>query len=101
MAQAEKSGLAIVFECPHCGSPFQRQKRLGVWLPPLKARIFDIIKRAGWDGIEKETLRDMLDMSPSCLKSHIWQINDLFEDTGLRLDGRWRVRLRCSKEAAK
>jgi predicted transcriptional regulator len=71
----------------------RREKRFGMWFPPLKARIIDIIKRAGRDGIEKADLRSMLGMSPSCLKSHIWQINDLLEDDGVRIDGRNRARI--------
>jgi hypothetical protein len=84
-------------ECPHCGSPQQRQKRFDVWFTPLKVRIIDIIKRAGRDGIAKEDLREMLGMSPICLKSHIWQINDLLEDEGVKICGRDRTRIQATR----
>ena len=37
--------------CPLCHQPYP-EVRLGVCLPPLKARIFDAISRAGADGID-------------------------------------------------
>ncbi len=76
--------------CPHCGQALP-ETRLGVRLTPLKARIFDIITRAGPDGISASDLFDIVcteGQSRETLKSHVWQINDLIEDEGYRIKGR-------------
>jgi hypothetical protein len=56
-----------------------------VKLTERKARIFDLVQRGGPDGIATEDLKSILGMSTTCLKSHIWQINDLPFDEGYRL----------------
>lgn len=75
--------------CSHCGQPLP-VKRLGVRLTPFKARIFDIVKRAGPDGIMASDLYDMLytdGESRHSLRSHIWQINTMIYDEGYRIEG--------------
>jgi hypothetical protein len=70
--------------CPHCGQPLTTQ-RAGARLTPLKARIFDAIKRAGHNGIDADDLFKMIFTdarhSRLTLKAHIWQINDVLEDS--------------------
>ena len=61
--------------CPHCGAPL-REERLGVRMTPLKARIFDAIKR----GCASSHLREM-----GCYRTHVYQINDMIAGTGARL----------------
>jgi hypothetical protein len=61
-----------------------------VRLTPLKARIFDIITRAGVDGISASDLFDIVfteGQSKETLKAHVWQINDLIADGGYRIKG--------------
>lgn len=76
--------------CPHCG---QEMPWNGVSFPPLKARIFAAVKRAGPDGIAWEELYALIygEWRPGGrerLKSHTSQINELLEDSGLRISGR-------------
>lgn len=82
--------------CECCGQPMP-ETRLGVRLTPLKARIFDAIKRAGYDGIDRNDLFALVfsnrPVKRSCLKSHVWQINDAIEDTGYRIEGRQSFKL--------
>jgi hypothetical protein len=67
--------------------------RLGIRLNPIKARIFDALKRAGPDGIETEMLFDLIyagrPTQRTTLKSQIWQLNALLREaeTGLRIRG--------------
>ena len=72
--------------CSHCGQPLPTT-RLGVRLTPFKARIFDIIRRAGPDGVPSSELQAMVDRNATVLKSHIWQINDVIADAGYRIKG--------------
>jgi hypothetical protein len=83
--------------CPHCDQPLP-QTRVGVRLPDLKARIFDLVARAGAAGISGEDLFAIaynddapigkgirLQRSRKTLKSHVGQINELIEDSGYRI----------------
>jgi hypothetical protein len=73
--------------CPACGA-VRPEIRLGVRLPPLKARLFDLVKRAGTGGISTADLRLAFDdnrRSSVTIKSHIWQTNELLEDAGYRI----------------
>ena len=84
--------------CHHCGQPLP-EIRLGVRLTSFKARIYDIVMRAGVDGISSRDLFDMIypdggDFSRETLKAHIWQINDRIRDEGYAikgLDGYYRL----------
>lgn len=78
--------------CQKCGQSLP-DVRLGSKLTPLKAMIFDIIKHAGNNGIEWGDLFEMVWKDQpthrrKALKAHIWQINDLIEDSGWKIVGR-------------
>ena len=76
--------------CGCCGQSLP-EVRLGVTLTPLKARIFDLIRRAGPDGIPGDDLfaSAFVDrpkrVTRSCLKSHTQQINDYIMDSGYKI----------------
>lgn len=83
--------------CPYCDQTLP-EFRLGVRLPPLKARIFDLVLRGGKDGIPSDDLRALAyngnapngkgiraERGHKTLGSHIQQINELLEDTGYRI----------------
>jgi hypothetical protein len=73
--------------CELCHQPLG-MARAGVRLPPIKSKIFDVIKAAGDKGA---TALDVLALvydgrkrpDPLSVKSHIAQINDLLEETDL------------------
>ena len=69
--------------CPHCGQRLPL-RRLGVRLPPVKAHIVELIQK----GVSCNTIAQRLGKSPSTIKTHVWQINELLEDTGVRIVGR-------------
>lgn len=80
--------------CPHCHARIGCE-RLGVHLSPLKARILDLIKAAGEVGISarqvsNEVYRDLPARRPNTVGVHVYQINELLEDTGAKIksDGR-------------
>lgn len=75
--------------CNYCGQTLP-ETRLGVRLSPLKARIFDIVTRAGPDGISSADLFNIIcteGQSRETLRAHIWQINDAISDEGYRIKG--------------
>lgn len=82
----------MIRRCPHCQQVLP-EVRVGVRLPPLKARIFDLVLRGGEDGI---TARDVLEIvyaelegpSAKTVHVHVFQINELIEDSGYRIVGR-------------
>jgi hypothetical protein len=84
--------------CPYCGHEMP-EIRLGVRLPALKARIFDLIQRGGRDGIDRRDLLGIINTDrekPIChstLKAHLFQINELLADTGYRITGHSVARL--------
>jgi dihydropteroate synthase len=69
--------------------------RLGVSLSPLKARIFDAIRRASPAGVPGELLIEDLGLpiTRKTLKAHVWQINDRLSENGYRINGRGGYRL--------
>src|SRR5262245_9687581 len=87
--------------CPCCGQSLP-EIRLGVELPPLKARIFDLVQRGGRDGIATSDLFDLVYNSncpngkgireagrtPKSIGTHINQINEAIENSGYRIVGR-------------
>ena len=75
--------------CECCGQPLP-EIRHGVKLSPLKARIFDIVDRAGPDGVHSDELHAMVFekwQTKATLKTHIWQINEMIFDEGYRIKG--------------
>jgi hypothetical protein len=94
--------------CPLCKQPLAYE-RVGIRLPPLKAKIFDAIKASGDEGITSAGVISSAyqgrERPPTtAIKAHVWQINSLLEETDLVIssdrrvrDGntaRWRLRLR-------
>lgn len=89
--------------CPRCHQTIAHE-RLGVRLTPLKALIVDMIKLAGEIGISSRELHCDLyrgyfrHRDRQAVKAHIWQINDLLEETdfviaatGRGPNARWRL----------
>jgi hypothetical protein len=81
--------------CPTCHQTVGAV-RFGARLTLLKARIVDRIKAAGDIGVpSEELLFDLWEhgaVAQSTVKAHIWQINELLEETDwyIRSDGhRW------------
>jgi hypothetical protein len=85
--------------CPQCHQPIAIE-RLGVRLTPLKAAIFDRIKRAGDLGVSStELVGELYDnrVATNTVKAHVWQINQVLAETSfvIRSDGRvWFLRRR-------
>lgn len=75
--------------CPYCNQVLP-EFRLGVRLPPGKARLFDLIQRCGELGITTADLTEITGLSARCIKSHVWQINELIADSGYRIRNRTR-----------
>jgi hypothetical protein len=61
--------------CPHCGG-LVRPERFGVAFSELKARLIDVVRRAGADGIDGDDLHNIVfgerKRGYATLKSHIW-----------------------------
>ena len=76
--------------CPHCGHSLPK-RGAGVRLTPLKARIYEAVRRAGPAGIDADELFGLIyggtPASRWTLKAHIWQINDVLQDPGRRILG--------------
>jgi hypothetical protein len=86
----DSGDLSPMQVCPHCQQPVP-EYRLGVRLTPLKARIFDVIKRSGDHGISPDELFNIClrerDTRPSklSLKAHINQINEATDDSNQKI----------------
>lgn len=100
--------------CPYCRQSI-RIERYGVPLTPLKAGIFDAIKQAGDVGVNSDEIisgplyRDRRRASRDTIKAHIFQINELLEETdwAIQSEGdygtserRWYLRRRKVRRAA-
>jgi hypothetical protein len=82
--------------CPYCNQVLPRA-RLGVALPPFKARIVDLVTQGGRDGIASEDLLAIVydgqrmwngarsRSSYGALKQHIRQINARLEPVRYRI----------------
>jgi len=80
--------------CERCGLPV----RGGAVLSPLKARIFDAVRRSGVSGISSEDLRRLIwqdVITSTCLRMHVFQINERLKRSGsdVRIKGRGAYRL--------
>jgi hypothetical protein len=80
-----------LFALPNCGQPLPEMSA-GVRLNPIKARIFDAVKISGNEGVPTSALIDQTynghgikPRRPHSIKSHIHQINELLDDTGMRI----------------
>ena len=88
-------------KCLTCGQPLP-EIRLGARLTPFKATIFDAIKRSGPAGIASYdllNLPDIIGLSRASLKSHVWQINELIDNSGFHIYGRGRNLNRADRMA--
>jgi hypothetical protein len=73
--------------CPHCHQPVP-ELRAGVRLSPLKAHIFDVIKRADSNGIIIEDINTIcFDGRATAvnIRTHIHQINDALAGTDFQI----------------
>jgi len=64
--------------------------RHGVRLTPLKARIFDLVARAGARGIDADEINRIAfdgHSNRDNIKTHVAQINDLLVETDYRIEG--------------
>ena len=75
--------------CSHCHQPLP-ELRAGVRLSPLKAHIFDVVKRADSNGITIEDINAIcFDGRTSAVnvRNHIHQINDALAGTDFEIRG--------------
>lgn len=75
--------------CPRCRQPMA-EVRSGVRLPPLKAHIYDIVRRAGIDGVMIEDINAIAfggSANPVTIRAHIHQLNELLADTDIQISG--------------
>lgn len=74
--------------CPRCHQPIRRE-RFGVYLPELKGRIVDAIAAAGDLGIGVDDLIATVwgtgASNRNTVKSHIQQLNEIFDGSGVRI----------------
>ena len=88
--------------CPYCNQILP-EYRLDVQLTPFQARIFDLVCRAGRDGIAWDDLFALTyngfdyaatkgkakhKQTRKALKSSIYRVNEAIEDSGYRIIGR-------------
>jgi hypothetical protein len=84
--------------CPHCKQPLS-EVRAGIRMPPLKAKIFDVIKAAGAEGITSSGVISSVYYARkkpaiAAVKSHVWQMNDALEETNFVIisqAGHWQL----------
>lgn len=84
--------------CENCGQPL-RLHRVGVWLPVVKAAIFDAVTAGGTYGVSADQLtqldvwRDRKRPGLDGIKSHVQQLNEHYlAEIGYRItrpDGRY------------
>ena len=75
--------------CPCC-QQLLLDRRAGVRLSSLKAHIFDVIQRAGPDGVTIEDVNAIVfdgDSTAVNIRTHIGQINDALTETDIRIRG--------------
>lgn len=83
--------------CPTCGQTLPRPKPHGLRLSPLRTRLFEIVRRAGPEGIGTDDLMDMVyaqhpdggpDSGRVCLRTHIFHINQQLRQKGYEIKAR-------------
>jgi hypothetical protein len=77
--------------CPTCHQPIQ-PLRFGIAWPPVKAAILGLLARRGEAGADTAEILDAVYADrkrpqPQCVKSHVGQINDIFETEAPQ----WRI----------
>jgi hypothetical protein len=72
--------------CPQTGQ-VMAEYRLGARLTATQAKIYDVVSKAGAEGIEANALCERLDLNLNNIKSQIWHINQAIKDSGYVLRG--------------
>jgi hypothetical protein len=83
--------MSETIRCRVCGQPLPPRQREGVWLPALKADIFDVVDRHGGitaEGIAFHCFGD--EARIPLVRVHISQINELLAATSTRISGNIR-----------
>jgi Fe2+ or Zn2+ uptake regulation protein len=63
-----------------------QETRCGVRLTPLKARIFDLVNRAGEGGISADDIGGIIGAAnPNTLKAHVYQLNEALAESGVEI----------------
>ena len=79
--------------CPQCQQPLPSQKCGGIYLPPLKARIFNLINLHPGIVIEALAWRIYRDKHKTGLiRQHVYQINSLLAGTRVQIRGQDKYR---------
>ena len=60
-------------------------KPYGIKMPPLKERLFNLVRRSGSEGIPTEMIANILEKKRVTVKVHIHQINKLLIPAGWRI----------------
>ena len=81
--------MANQSRCSHCGQLIH-DERNGVRMTPLKANIYDMIKRAGDAGVSAFDILATVYQGRTvptytAIKSHVAQINDILEETDWKI----------------
>jgi hypothetical protein len=77
--------------CRECHQPIY-DTRVGVRLPKIKAKIFDLIRSSGERGVRVERIIGIVFNGESNnvnVRNHVHQINRYLADTGLQIYGDW------------
>ena len=76
--------------CKHCGQPLPPEQRAGVYLPPMKAQIFDMVKKS--PGISAATMakrmygrNELYELRR--IRVHVSQINELLAGVEIKILG--------------
>lgn len=95
--------------CSQCGQPM-RALRVGVYLPPVKAAIFDAVKAAGPLGITSREIVAQTETRarPAGFRAHMWQLENWYLDEtdwrivsdGRGANARWYLRRRPRQKVA-
>lgn len=95
LAKCCKNGLNVkailgAARCPHCGN-LSRAARAGVYMTPIRAAIFDAIKRTGMEGAAPDELYARIypdgGVGRQAVKAHVWQIRQLLVETEWEIVG--------------
>lgn len=70
--------------CPHCRQTM-RENRFGVFFSPQRIMLLDIVR--GSKGISQWELSHRMGISLNCVRSHVFQINEILASTDWRLTG--------------
>jgi hypothetical protein len=74
--------------CRACGQPLPPQSREGIWLPAMKAQIFDFIDKH--PGIALDGIAYHFGIKSNTVRQHVYQINSMLAATSIRICGKQR-----------